>query len=367
MLDDFIRAHRDTIIARAQACAAARGTLTSAPPDAKDGVPDFLDQLADALRLARSTDAIDHDEIASSSSRHGSDQYRSGHTIGDVVHGYGDVCQIITQLCMEVDAPISALEFRLLNLCLDDAIAGAVTEYARQQQRSLASEGTERIGALSHELRNYLGAARLAFDSIASGRVAVSGSTGALLNRSLAGLQDLLDRSLLTVRLGASVQHRELLAATDLISDVETSAALQAAQRDVHFSARAIPRDVMIEGDRQLLVAALSNLLQNAIKFTRRSSHVTLGVRATADRVFFDVEDECGGLPPGRLEGLFAPFEQRSPDRTGMGLGLSISRDAAHANGGEVTARDLPGKGCVFTLDLPRSARATRGHSMSPA
>jgi signal transduction histidine kinase len=71
--------------------------------------------------------------------------------------------------------------------------------------------------------------------------------------------------------------------------------------------------------------------------------------------VLFDVEDECGGLPPGSTDNLFRPFEQQGTDRTGVGLGLSISLKAARANGGDICVRDLPGRGCVFTLDLPRA------------
>jgi signal transduction histidine kinase len=98
----------------------------------------------------------------------------------------------------------------------------------------------------------------------------------------------------------------------------------------------------------------VTNLLQNAFKFTRAKSHVALRARATAERVFIDVEDRCGGLPPGRAEELFAPYEQRSIDRSGVGLGLSICERGARANGGEIHARNNPGIGCVFTVDLPR-------------
>jgi hypothetical protein len=67
-----------------------------------------------------------------------------------------------------------------------------------------------------------------------------------------------------------------------------------------------------------------------------------------------DVEDECGGLPPGDVEGLFRPFEQRSAKRKGLGLGLHICRKSVEASGGVIRVRDLPGKGCIFTVDLPR-------------
>ena len=97
------------------------------------------------------------------------------------------------------------------------------------------------------------------------------------------------------------------------------------------------------------------NLLQNAFKFSHRKGHVSLTARVVADRVLIEVEDECGGLPDGRAEELFQPFAQRGDDRTGLGLGLSISRRAIEANRGTLGVRNLPGTGCIFTIDLPRS------------
>jgi signal transduction histidine kinase len=115
---------------------------------------------------------------------------------------------------------------------------------------------------------------------------------------------------------------------------------------------------VLITCDRQLLASAVVNLLQNALKFTRPKSQVTLRVRATESRVLIEVEDECGGLAGGAEE-LFRAFEQRGADRSGLGLGLSISRRAVEANGGEIRVRDMPGVGCVFTIDLPRAPSAS--------
>jgi signal transduction histidine kinase len=111
---------------------------------------------------------------------------------------------------------------------------------------------------------------------------------------------------------------------------------------------------VAIEADRQILIAVIGNLLQNAFKFTRPGTTVTLRVGADADRVLIEVQDECGGLPGGDENDLFQPFEQRSIDRTGLGLGLAFSRWAVEANHGRIYARDLPDEGCVFTVDLPR-------------
>lgn len=354
MLDDFVVANRDMIVARAQARVASRTVPTPTEVELQHGIPLFLDQLGDALRLAKASSRVDHDQLDKTAGLHGGDLLRMGLTIGQVVHDYGDVCQVITQLAVQQGAPISAEEFRTLNLCLDDAIAGAVTEYARQRERSIEAEGTERLGVLTHEMRNFLNTATLAFQSIQSGRVAVNGSTGMVLGRSLTGLCDLLDRSLLDVRLDAGIERLELISVADFIAEVEIGASMQAQARGVRFRLVTVEAAVTIEGDRQILIGAVANLLQNAFKFTRPGSTVSLTAHATSDRVLFDVEDEGGGLPQGKTESLFLPFQQRSADRSGVGLGLSICLKAAKANGGELRVHNLPGKGCIFTLDLPR-------------
>lgn len=354
MLDEFIVTNRETIIARIQARVASRAVPTPTEGELEHGIPMFLGQLGEALSIAKSSSKVDHDQLQEAARLHGGDLLRMGLTIAQVVHDYGDVCQVITELAVQQGAPISGEEFRTLNLCLDDAIAGAVTEYARQRESSIVAEGTERLGVLAHEMRNLLNTATLSFHSIQSGHVAVGGSTGMVLGRSLTGLRDLLDRSLIDVRLDAGIQRLELISVADFIAEVEIGAAMQARAHGVHLKLVTVEAPVTIEGDRQVLIAAVSNLLQNAFKFTRSGSTVRLTAHATFDRVLFDIEDECGGLPPGKTETLFLPFEQRGTDRSGVGLGLSICLKAAKSNGGELRVRNLPGKGCIFTLDLPR-------------
>ena len=327
-----------------------------APSDVEltNGIPVFLDQLGDALRLAKSSDVIAHERINESAGRHGRDLFGMGLTIAQVVHDYGDVCQAITELAVQQKAPITGEEFRTLNLCLDDAIAGAVTEYARQRERVIADEGTERLGILAHELRNLLNTAMLSFESIKSGRVATSGSTSLVHVRSLIGLRDLIDRSLAEVRLEAGTEYIEQISVAEFVEEIEIGALMHARAAGVHLVATTADRTMTISGDRQTLAAALSNLIQNAIKFTHKGSRVLLTAHATSDRVLFDVEDECGGLPAGKIEDLFHPYEQRGSNRSGIGLGLTICLKAAKANAGEIHVRDVPGKGCVFTLDLPK-------------
>jgi signal transduction histidine kinase len=354
VLHEFLTSNRDAIIARTRAWVAMRRNPKPSEVELRNGIPVFLEQLGEALRRADESKAIDHAHISRSAGQHGRDLLRMGLNIGQVVHDYGDVCQAITELAVQQQAPISAEEFRTLNLCLDDAIAEAVTEYSRQRDDSIAEQGTERLGVLAHELRNLLTTAMLSFESIKSGRVAAGGSTGMVHSRSLMALRDLIDRSLADVRLDAGVKRLQLIPVADFIAEIEIGADLQAQARGLHFESSAVELGLTIEGDRQILAAAVANLLQNAFKFTRKQGHVGLTTRATVDRVLFEVADECGGLPPGKSEELFRPFEQRGTDRTGVGLGLTICLKAALASSGTIHVRDIPGTGCVFTLDLPR-------------
>ena len=102
------------------------------------------------------------------------------------MHGYGDVCQSITELAVETNAPISTDDFRTLNRCLDDAIAGAVTEFSREQDLTRDGE--------SQEMRALLRTATTAFEVLQTGNVGVGGSTGALVVRSLRAIEALLIR-----------------------------------------------------------------------------------------------------------------------------------------------------------------------------
>ncbi len=354
MLHEFIAANRSDLVARTRAKVAQRSAPRPTDEELEKGIPLFLDQLVVILRGAETHP--DMTELGGSAARYGAQLISSGFTVSQVVRDYGDLCQAITEAADEHDAPISAIEYHTFNLCLDNAIAEAVTEFARIRERARAEEETERLGSLAHELRNKLGAAMLAFGAVKSGRVAIGGSTGNVLWRNLRGIRDLVDQSLAQVRIESGTAAAiERISVTELVEDVEVEASLDAEERKMSLTVAPSPGDVVVDGDRALLTAAVINLLQNAFKFTRVAGHVTLTVSATADRVFFDVEDQCGGLPGGATEELFLPYKQRGKDRRGLGLGLTISRKAVEAHGGELRVRDLPGRGCIFTIDLPRS------------
>ncbi len=354
MLSEFIQNNRAEILASARERGASRNETDPTALDLEKGLPIFLDQLVDALRLKQTTGAENQDLIVKAATRHGRDLWREGFTVRQVVQDYGDICQVVTALAVERNASVTTEEFRTLNLCLDDAIAEAVTVYARQREGSIRDEGTERLGVLVHEMRNLLNTAILSFESIKNGVVALNGSTGLMHGRSLLGLRNLIDRSFADVRIDSGLQHLERVAVAEVIEEVEITGSVQAQAKGIHFTVKLGEPTVIVEADRQILTAAIANLVQNALKFTRKNGNVWLATSTTSDRVLIEVEDECSGLPPGKAAELFQPYSQRGGDRTGLGLGLSICLKAAKAMNGELRVRDLPGKGCVFTIDLPK-------------
>jgi signal transduction histidine kinase len=354
VLHRFIAINRAEIIRRCRAKVATRSIPLPTEAEIDHGVPVFLDQLMDALRLGEITSP----EIASSAIKHGHDLLRQGFTVSQVVHDYGDVCQAITELAVELNAPISTDDFRTLNRCLDDAIASAVTEYGRERNQSDidggSARGSERLGFFAHEMRNLLNTALMAFEVLKTGNVGVGGSTGTVLHRTLKASHSLVTRSLAEVRLTQGIQNREQLLVAGFIEEIASASTLDANARGVRLVVTPVDDALAIAADRQVLAAVVGNLLQNAVKFTRPRTTVTLRVGASAERVLIEIQDECGGLPSGDVNELFRPFEQRSADRSGMGLGLAFSRWGAEANDGRIYARNLPGRGCVFTVDLPR-------------
>lgn len=354
MLENFIVSHRETIITRCREKAATRPLHGPIETESVHGVPLFLDQLMEALRHGSGSNP----EIGRSAIHYGHDLLLRGFTVSQVVHAYGDVCQAITDLAVEMNAPIDASDFRTLNRCLDDAIAGAVTEYGRERDRATmdgtAASGGARPGFLAHELRNLVNTAILAFEVLKTGNVGVAGSTGGVLHRSLLGLRSLVGQSLAGVRVTQGVQTQEPILLSGFIEEIGAAATIDAHARGLRLAVLPVDDQLAITGDRQVLAAVVGNLLQNAFKFTRPHTAVTLRVRASAERVLVEIEDECGGLPGGNDDDLFRPFEQRSTDRTGLGLGLAFSRCGAEANHGRICVRNLPERGCIFTVDLPR-------------
>jgi signal transduction histidine kinase len=370
MMYSFLANNREELIERCKAKVALRPRRAATIEQLKNGIPIFLDQLERTLRAEEGGEDVESlrisglsggkasakSEMGVSATAHGKALLELGFTIDQVVHDYGDLCQAITDLAVERDAPFGVQEFRTLNRCLDNAIAEAVTEFSALRDASLALRQAEafneRLGFLVHELRNSLLTASLAVAALEQSQLPISGATGGVLKRSIKGMKELISAALEEVRVGSAAGSRTF-SLTGFVAEVSESARLYADEKKAGFHVERVDPGIEIAGNRPLLLAALGNILQNAFKFTHPGTVVHLSASVDGDHVDLDVADQCGGLPPGAAGTLFTPFAQHGTDRSGLGLGLSIARRSVEAEGGQLGVRDVPGVGCVFTMRLP--------------
>lgn len=353
MLHEFVTMYREAIITKARQTMTNRPWPLASARELENGVPLFLTQLSDILRAEAGGAPFAPDAMRATAARHGGELLTLGFTVSQVVHDYGDICQAVTEIAVERQAPITTEEFHTLNRCLDTAIAEAVTEHARITAESRSNEEMERSGQLAHEVRDLLNTALFAFQALKRGTVAINGSTGAVLGRSLMGLHDLVDSTLTDIRMAADAQKRERLLIAPFLNEIGIAAGLHAEYRGLQFTMEPIAPELAVNADTQLLTSAVMNLLNNAVKYTRAGGRVTLRAHREDRCVRIEVEDQCGGIPDSTGD-PFQPFgDRRGNDRSGLGLGLSIARKAVRAHGGDIHIRNMPGSGCVFVIEMP--------------
>ena len=212
MLHEFLTSNREELIARCRTKVSQRDSPPASASELEHGVPMFLAQLVDALRddqLHRAPEAGAAAESRRTAALHGRDLLSQGYTVDQVVHGYGDICQAVTELAQKDDAPITVDEFHTFNRLLDNAIADAVASYGLHQEVSLSARDKQdlhqRMGTLADEQRVQLNTALRALDALKVGNIGLMGATGTLLDDSLHKLRDLIDKSLPEIRLSTGM------------------------------------------------------------------------------------------------------------------------------------------------------------------
>jgi signal transduction histidine kinase len=380
MLYDFLLNNEKEIISMTEKKSLLLAGVRPSSDQLKRGLPIFYAQLITVLKKEADTPrgkaATDHhamanaaqkndepamaqasgrpDEIllAQSAGLHGGELLRLGYTLSHVVHAYGSMCQAITELATDKKFEITPNEFHDLNRCLDVAMAGAVTEFQSLRNKQVSNREVEHLGFLAHELRNALGTVTMSLQLIKDGTVGFGGSVGTVLDDGVKRIGELIDRSLMEVRLSVDPKvypdHVNLL---QLVDQIVVTAEIEARKKNQTLEIQIDP-NLTVEADRQLILSAISNLIQNALKYTHVGGKIQIRGKLLEKNIVIEVEDECGGLTNEAID-LFKPFEQQNGDRNGLGLGLTIAQRAILLNHGTINVRNLPGKGCVFHVTLP--------------
>ena len=379
-LREFLRQNEKAILTSTEARSLQLAGSGPTSEQLKRGLPIFFNQLLDILEhepavpaesavdaeemikaayaadepaIAVAAGRLQEAEVARSAGAHGTELQKLGYTLSHVVHGYGAICQAITELALSKEVAITTGEFRKLNQCLDTAIAGAVTTFQAQRAGGDSARETAHLGFLAHELRNSLSVVTVSLRLIKGGTVGFSGSTGQVLDKALKRIQELIDRSLTEVRLRVDPKvHKESASFFQLVDQIVVTAELEARAKNQKLKIEVDPA-LSIEADQFLLFSAVTNLVQNAIKYTCPGGTIRIRGRLVDEDASIEVEDECGGLDVDTPNDLFKPFEQQHHNRDGLGLGLTIAQRAVELNDGKIDVENLPGRGCIFRISLP--------------
>jgi two-component system sensor histidine kinase SenX3 len=218
------------------------------------------------------------------------------------------------------------------------------------------------VANISHELKTPIGALSLLSEAVAAssddpemvrhfaGKMSVTAKRLTELVQQIITLSKLQDTN--------PLREFELVDIGDLVSEAISQAQTNAESRQILLTAE-ISNDVNLFGDREQLVMAFHNLIENAINYSPEKTKVSISVSSDPKSVSVIVKDQGIGIPEGDLERIFERFYRVDPARSretgGTGLGLSIVKHVASIHGGEVTVWSKPNEGSSFTMKFPRS------------
>jgi signal transduction histidine kinase len=338
--------------------AIVRGTLApeSMPVvELVDHLPRFLDEVIGALREDRGlTEAYRKPWPSQSAAEHGEQRLRLGFSLDSVVREYGALRDAVVDTARDAGVEVTFRDLQTIFDAIIDGIAHAVSEYSRQRDAELFRQHNEHVAFMAHELRNPLGSARLAVSLLKrTGQLPAEARGAAALERGLQRMQEGIDHSLSVARSASGIAlRRERVSLRALLEDAEMGALIEADDKGITVRL-GVEQDVEIDVDVRLIGSAVGNLVRNAVKYSCAGGAVEIRGSVVAGRISVEVEDCCGGLPPGKVEEAFAPFVRLDSHESGFGLGLAIAKQAVDAHGGTIRVQNLPGKGCIFVLELP--------------
>jgi two-component system phosphate regulon sensor histidine kinase PhoR len=234
--------------------------------------------------------------------------------------------------------------------------------------RSLERMRRDFVANASHELRTPVAAIRAVVETLfenpsldASARARFEGMLSAHVERLSRLVNDLLDLS--HAEAGAPRGKPELLDMGDPLSVALSTVRTRAEKKNLRIEEQVPEQLPPIEADPIAIEQILTNLLDNAVKYTPEGRRIKVRAVADEDQVWIEVEDNGAGIAAEHLPRLFERFYRVDPARSralgGTGLGLAIVKHLVQANGGEVTVTSTPGVGSCFRVTFPRARTVT--------
>lgn len=362
LLHEFMFEHKDEIL---QVCRKRLRDQVAATSALEHDVGIFFEEILHALRHHQGLDGAGAllSGKSEAAARLGEQQQRAGLHPAKVPLIFGAISNAIAQTGERHGLSLNADEYLIFNQCIDAGVATSIENFWNEEKAQRQQEMSERFGYLAHELRRALSNAALAFKLLRAGDLELRGRTASVLSTNLVRMEALVARTLGTAKLesGAPLELRPIRVAM-VLRQLQASAI---PDRAISVTLE-VDDSLHVNADETLLTSAVSNLLHNAIDFSRSGARVALSCQSEPAGVVIAVEDECGGLPDGsENELLRSSLGGPGENGIGAGLGLSIARRATEAMGGVISVENRPGDGCAFRLTFP-PARPSRSSVPPP-
>jgi signal transduction histidine kinase len=228
------------------------------------------------------------------------------------------------------------------------------------------------VADASHELRTPLAIIKANLDLALTDAQATDESratAAAVIKRAIDRMARLTDDLLALARLDAPASGREPVPLAALLEDAREEFAAAAAARDVSLETAVVPGRI-VQGDRDVLKRAITNLLDNAVRVAPEGSSVRLSHGELDGWAWLAVADDGPGIAPEHREWIFDRFwradDARARPGGGSGLGLAIVRQIAEAHRGSVDVFSDPGAGATFVVWLPRASDPGEAPGVDP-
>ncbi len=361
-LAEAIRTRKETILHRWQEM------VVQHLPDAdkltleglRNSLPRTLEELAASLEKPATAPLAD---LLRDSQSHGVCRYHQSYNLNELLMEYGLLRGIlIEEMLQHLGRAVRPEEMATLCAGLDEVMRRGIMAFVQHQKRQMqaATDAQSKyLAFLSHDMRGSLNGILLMVEVLRrelkdQPQFAASMADLELMRRSIMDTVGTMDRFLQAERLnkGKVPLQMERIDLDHLVRDVAGQFALRAANKGLALRSE-IQGACQITTDREMILLVLQNVIGNAIKYTQQGT-IRLRLQTDAQRCVISVLDQGPGIPPDRLEAIFAPFERGETfGQSGVGLGLAIARQAAELMGATLRAESPPGQGAAFHLEIP--------------
>lgn len=331
----------------------------------RDDLPVVLEQMARALAADK---VAPTEKLLEITPKHGEVRFHQSFNVDQIIAEYQLLRPLlIQQVAGVLGRALSPDEATALHAALDLVVRRSTAAFVDHQTRQLraATEAQSKyLSFLSHDLRGGLNGVFLMIEVlrrelVKEPKFAESLEDLEMMRRSIFETIGTMDRFLHAERFRkGKVQVKPArLDLTHLVAEIATQFTYQAKDKGLELKVeRSGP--CVTTTDRELVSMIVQNLLSNAIKYTSKGT-VRASAKHAADGCLLSVTDEGMGIPEDKLGELFAPFTRGDTQgQPGVGLGLSIARQAADMLGARLWAESEFGKGSTFFLQLPKEPPA---------